>query len=163
PSGATAGQTFVTIRGANFNSAATVLIGGVAASSVTFVNATTLTAVSPAHAAGPANVAVTNPGPQTATLTNGFTYMATGPRTLASAIAGSDANVCCPVQPCRTLSRALELVSPDGEVTLLDSGGYGTVTVSQSVTIQAPPGIYAGITASTGDAVTVAASPADTI
>jgi PKD repeat protein len=163
PSGATTGQTFVTIRGANFNSAATVQIGGVAATSVTFVDATTLTAVSPAHAAGPVNVAVTNPGPQTATLTNGFAYTATGPRTFASAIAGNDANPCSSAQPCRTLSRALELVSPDGEVTLLDSGGYGTVTVSQSVTIQAPPGIYAGITAPSGDAVTVAASPADTV
>ncbi len=38
---------------------------------------------------------------------------------------------------------------------MLDSAGYGAVTIAQSVSIIAPPGVYAGITASSGDGVTV--------
>jgi hypothetical protein len=41
---------------------------------VTFVNSTTITATTPAHAAGSVAVAVTNPGPQTGTLNSGFLY-----------------------------------------------------------------------------------------
>ena len=41
-----------------------------------FVNSTTLTATTPAHAAGTVNVVVTNPDAQSGTLTNGFTFNA---------------------------------------------------------------------------------------
>lgn len=68
----------VTITGQNFQSGATVSIGGTAATSVVFVNATTLTAVTPTHATGTVSVAVTNPDAQTGTLANSFTYRVTG-------------------------------------------------------------------------------------
>ena len=42
--------------------------------SVTVVNSTTITAIAPAHAAGPADVVVTNPGGSGGTLTAAFTY-----------------------------------------------------------------------------------------
>jgi phosphatidylinositol-3-phosphatase len=73
-SGSTAGGTSVTINGSNFVSGATLSIGGTAASNVSFVNSTTLTATTPAHAAGTVNVVVTNPDAQSGTLTNGFTF-----------------------------------------------------------------------------------------
>ena len=58
---------------------------------------------------------------------------------------GSDANACSLVAPCRTFGHAITQTSAGGEVIVLDSGGYGPVTITQSVSIIAPPGIYAGI------------------
>jgi hypothetical protein len=74
-SGPTTGGTSVTINGSAFVSGATVSIGG-AATNVNFVNIGTLTATTPAHAAGTVNVVVTNPDAQSGTLTNGFTFNA---------------------------------------------------------------------------------------
>jgi hypothetical protein len=73
-SGPAAGGTMVTITGSNFVSGATVSLGGVAATSVTVVSATSITATSGAHAGGAADVVVTNPDSQAATLSAGFTY-----------------------------------------------------------------------------------------
>jgi hypothetical protein len=58
----------VTIRGAGFVSGATVTIGGQTATNVHVADATTITAVTPAHASGFVNVVVTNPGGQSASL-----------------------------------------------------------------------------------------------
>ncbi len=74
--GPSAGGTSVTINGTNFVAGATVSIGGTAATGVVVNNATTITATTPAHAAGTVNVVVQNPDAQTGTLTNGFTFTA---------------------------------------------------------------------------------------
>ena len=42
-----------------------------------------------------------------------------------------------------------------GEIVVLDSAGYGPVSVTQPVTIAAPPGIYAGVSVVGGTGVTV--------
>ena len=60
--GPSAGGTAVTITGTNLTGATAVTIGGVAATGITVVNATTITAATPAHAAGPVDVVVTTPG-----------------------------------------------------------------------------------------------------
>lgn len=85
------------------------------------------------------------------------------PRTFVSAKKGSDAANCSRTSPCRTFGRAIAVTTPGGEVVVLDSGGYGAVTISQAVSLEAPEGIYAGITASTGDAITVAAGVNDVV
>lgn len=72
--GPTSGGTAVTILGASFVSGATVTFGGNPATDVGFVNANTLTAKTPAHAAGVVDVVVTVPGPISGTLPSGFTY-----------------------------------------------------------------------------------------
>jgi len=78
--GVIGGGTAVTISGANFASGAAVTIGGVAATGVVFVDAGTLTATTPAGAAvGAADVVVTNPDGQAATLAGGFTYVSPPP------------------------------------------------------------------------------------
>jgi hypothetical protein len=74
-SGPTTGATAVTITGANFQSGATVTIGGVAATNVHFADATTLHADTPAGAEGAADVVVTNPDGKSATLTGGLTFV----------------------------------------------------------------------------------------
>jgi hypothetical protein len=65
--------------------------------------------------------------------------------------------------PCRDFAAALATTSPNGEVIVLDSGGYGSVTIAQAVSIIAPPGVYAGISVFGGDGVTIAAGPTDKV
>ncbi len=77
-SGSTAGGTTVTLTGTNFAAGATVTVGGVAATGVTVLSATSLRAVTGAHAAGAADVVVAV-GAQSATLARGFTYVVPGP------------------------------------------------------------------------------------
>jgi CTP:molybdopterin cytidylyltransferase MocA len=74
--GLAAGGTNVTIAGTGFVNGATVTFGGTAATNVVVVNGTTITATTPAHAAGAVTVTVTNPDTQGGSLTNGFTYNA---------------------------------------------------------------------------------------
>jgi hypothetical protein len=75
-SGTTAGGTTVTITGTDFVATPAVTFGGDAATSETWVSATSMTCVTPAHAAGAVDVVVTNPDAQTGTKTNGYTYTA---------------------------------------------------------------------------------------
>lgn len=75
-SGSTAGGTSVTITGTSFVATPEVTFGGAAATAEVRVSSTTLTATVPAHAAGLANVVVTNPDAQSGTLANGYFYSA---------------------------------------------------------------------------------------
>lgn len=75
-SGAASGGTGVTLTGVGLTGATGVTFGGTAATSVNFVNSTTVTAVTPAHAAGAVNVVITTPS-GSATATNGYTYLTT--------------------------------------------------------------------------------------
>ena len=70
---------------------------------------------------------------------------AQAPQTFVSAQAGDDANPCTVSQPCRTFGQALSQVAFGGEVTAIDSGDYTPFTVRQAVTVQAAPGVYAGV------------------
>ena len=74
--GAVAGGTAVTITGTNFAAGATVTFGGTAATNVVVSNSTTITATTPAHAAGAVPVAVTNSNGLGGSLASGFTYVA---------------------------------------------------------------------------------------
>lgn len=85
--GPATGGTSVTITGTSFTGATTVTFGGATATGVTVVNDTTITATTPAHAAGPVAVDVTAPG-GTASLPNGFTYSAPAP-TITSVVPNS--------------------------------------------------------------------------
>jgi hypothetical protein len=75
--GKSTGNKSVTINGSGFQPGATVTFGGSAATNVVVINSTTITATTPAHAAGAVNVTVTNPDASTATLTNGYTFLIT--------------------------------------------------------------------------------------
>jgi formylglycine-generating enzyme required for sulfatase activity len=74
PGGGTAGGMLITISGTRLTGTTSVMVGGVAATSVTVVDDTTVTAVTPAGALGAQDVTITTPG-GTATLTSGFTYV----------------------------------------------------------------------------------------
>ena len=85
-SGPTAGGTAVSITGTGFVSGASVSIGGTAASNVVVVSGTSITAKTPAHAAGAVNVVVTNSDGQSGTLTGGYVYTSTNPAPTVSSI-----------------------------------------------------------------------------
>ena len=57
------GGTVITISGSNFIDGTTILIGGTAPSNLTVIDQWTMTAVTPAHSAGPVDVTVTVPWP----------------------------------------------------------------------------------------------------
>ena len=75
--GTIVGGTAVTITGTNFTGATGVTFGGAAATSVSVVNSTTITCLTPAHAFGPVNVAVTGPY-GVGTGVNLYTFLAAG-------------------------------------------------------------------------------------
>jgi hypothetical protein len=77
---------------------------------------------------------------------------------------GSDAGACTLAAPCRSLDHAVAVVDAGGEVVVLDSAGYGGgFTISQSVTVSAPPGVHALVTVTGALGIVVAAGPADTV
>ena len=68
---------------------------------------------------------------------------------------GSDSHPCSLAQPCRSFATAIAKVTSGGEVIVLDSAGYGTVTITKSVSLIAPPGAYAGVSVSSGDGIAI--------
>ena len=64
----------MTVTGTGFLSGATLSLGGTAATGVTLVSSTSITAVTAAHTAGAVNVMVTNTDAQSGTLNSGYTY-----------------------------------------------------------------------------------------
>jgi hypothetical protein len=76
---------------------------------------------------------------------------------------GVDNPACSPVAPCRSFTAALAATSSNGEVIVLDSAGYGAVTIAKAVSIIAPAGVYAGISVSSGNGVTVNAGASDKV
>lgn len=68
---------YIIISGSNFASGCTVLIGSVVATSVSFINSTTVRAQVPAQAAGSYTVYLTNPDGGVALRINGLNYSAT--------------------------------------------------------------------------------------
>jgi hypothetical protein len=78
---------------------------------------------------------------------------------------GNDASPdCSRGNPCRSFSGALGKTNAGGEVIALDSAGYGaTLTITRSVSIIAPTGIYGGMTPTTGTAISVNAPDATVV
>jgi Domain of unknown function (DUF1929)/IPT/TIG domain len=91
-SGGTSGATVVTITGTGFQNGASVTLGGTAATAVTVASGTSITATTPAHAAGAVSVVVTNTDQQSGTLANGYTYSSTSNANLGLGPAPGDSN-----------------------------------------------------------------------
>ena len=75
------------------------------------------------------------------------------PQRVFVSTAGNDANAasnCSLTAPCRSFDTAVGVAADSGEVIALDSGGYGRFAVTKSVTVTAPPGVYAGISVFSG-------------
>src|SRR5262245_34121629 len=84
-------------------------------------------------------------------------------RTFVSSV-GNDANDCKRLTPCRTFQRAHEATLAKGEITVLDPGGYGALTITKSISIINDGVGEAGVLVSGGfNAVTINAGAADAI
>jgi hypothetical protein len=83
-------------------------------------------------------------------------------RTFVSA-QGLDTNACSVTAPCRTFQAALAVTAPGGEINVLNTAGYGSLTITKAVSIVAD-GVTAGVLGpSGGTGVTVNAGPNDVI
>jgi hypothetical protein len=58
---------------------------------------------------------------------------------------GVDTNPCTLTSPCRSFNAAIAQTNPGGEVVILDTAGYGPMTIAKSIKIIGPTGVYGGI------------------
>ena len=75
-SGPTAGNTAVTISGANFQAGARAYFGGYPGTSLSVASSSSITCLTPAHLAAVVDVTVNNPDAQSGNLRSAFTYVA---------------------------------------------------------------------------------------
>src|SRR5215204_5022229 len=76
-------------------------------------------------------------------------------RTWVSGV-GNDVNPCSRTAPCKTYAGAILKTAVHGEISTLDPGGYGAVTVTKSLTIEGTQGQgYGSILHSQGTGVTI--------
>jgi hypothetical protein len=100
----------------------------------------------------------------TAALVVGFSTVAhaQATRTWVSGV-GDDANPCSRTAPCKTFAGAISKTAPCGEISVLDPGGFGAVTITKAITLNGT-GTLAGILSALANAaVIVNAQPADTV
>ena len=77
---------------------------------------------------------------------------------------GSDSNDCNRLTPCRTFQRAHDNTLAAGEITVLDPGGYGAVTITKGISIINDGVGEAGALVSGGlNGITIAAGASDAI
>jgi hypothetical protein len=82
-------------------------------------------------------------------------------RTWVSGV-GDDANPCSRTAPCKTFAGAISKTAPAGEISVLDPGGFGAVTITKSITINGD-GTLAGILSSLTTGVIINALPTDRV
>jgi hypothetical protein len=82
-------------------------------------------------------------------------------RTWVSGV-GDDANPCSRTAPCKTFAGAISKTAEKGEISVLDPGGYGTVTITKSITISGV-GENASILGSSANGVIINADPTDVV
>jgi len=68
---------------------------------------------------------------------------------------GNDGNPCTFGSPCKTFQQAVNVVDVGGEVTAIDSAGFGPINIIRSVTITSPAGVEAGIAAPAPNAAAI--------
>src|ERR1700744_6038979 len=64
-------------------------------------------------------------------------------RTWVSGV-GDDANPCSRTAPCKTFAGAISKTAAGGEIDCLDPGGFGTVTITKSITLDCGGGGIVG-------------------
>ena len=72
--------------------------------------------------------------PVVALLLTGTLASAQATRTWVSGV-GDDANPCSRTAPCKTFAGAISKTAPAGEIDALDSGGFGTITITKAISI----------------------------
>jgi parallel beta helix pectate lyase-like protein len=83
-------------------------------------------------------------------------------RTWVSGGVGNDANPCSRTAPCKTFAGALSKTAAGGEINVTDPGGFGSVTIDKSITIDGN-GVLAGIVAGGVDGIVINAGANDIV
>src|SRR5947208_13666099 len=76
--------------------------------------------------------------------------------------AGSDAAACTRAAPCLTFTRALTQTNAGGLINCLDVGDFGTVVITQSVTIDCTE-TFAGVLVTSGNGISITAGASDVV
>ena len=82
-------------------------------------------------------------------------------RTWVSGV-GDDANPCSRTAPCKTFAGAISKTAANGEISVLDPGGFGAVTITKSISIVAD-GAEGGILSAGTNAIIVNAGVNDNV
>lgn len=82
-------------------------------------------------------------------------------RTFVSGV-GDDVNPCSRTAPCKTFAGAISKTAAGGEINCIDSGAYGTVTITKSIAIVCD-GVEAGMLVSNVSGIVVNAATSDTV
>ena len=82
-------------------------------------------------------------------------------RTWVSGV-GDDANPCSRTAPCKTFAGAISKTAVGGEIDVLDPGGFGALTITKSISIEAD-GVIAGVLVSGTNGFVVNAGPSDVV
>jgi Right handed beta helix region len=96
-----------------------------------------------------------------AVLCGGSEAFAQATRTWVSGV-GDDVNPCSRTAPCKTFAGAISKTAAGGEISALDPGGFGAVTITKSITINGD-GTLAGILASLTNGIIVNAGVNDKV
>jgi hypothetical protein len=84
-------------------------------------------------------------------------------RTWVSGV-GDDVNPCSRTAPCKTFAGAISKTAKDGEISVLDPGGYGAVTITKSIYINGTHGAgYGSIVASLVNGVIINITAVDDV
>ena len=94
-------------------------------------------------------------------LTVGVAAQAQATRTWVSGV-GDDANPCSRTAPCKTFAGAISKTAANGEINVLDPGGFGAVTITKAITISSE-GFEAGVLVSGTNAIIVNAGANDVV
>lgn len=77
---------------------------------------------------------------------------------------GTDSGACGRAAPCRSLQFAHDQTATNGEIAILDTAGYGVLTITKAISIVNPGGVEAGITVpANGTAISVAAGASNSV
>ncbi|MET4576459.1 NosD domain-containing protein [Ottowia thiooxydans] len=88
--------------------------------------------------------------------------MAQATRTWVSGV-GDDVNPCSRTAPCKTFAGAISKTASGGEISVLDPGGFGALTITKSITIDGGDGQAASVLGSLINGVIVNAAATDTV
>jgi hypothetical protein len=83
-------------------------------------------------------------------------------RTWVSGV-GSDANPCSRVSPCQTFAGAIGKTLPNGEISVLDPHGFGSVTITKGLTINGEGSLASILVGLNGTGVVVNAGASDNV
>ena len=93
---------------------------------------------------------------------SGAPAQAQATRTWVSGV-GDDANPCSRTAPCKTFAGAISKTAAGGEISVLDPGGFGTVTITKSISITNDKTGEAGVLASGTQGIIINAGPNDAV